>query len=51
MFCLSCQYEAHKVATGEWPSTAAAAHWAMWGCTCDPAVEKRAQEYMEMFTR
>lgn len=32
--CLSCQYEAHRAETGEWPTPQAANHCMMWGCTC-----------------
>lgn len=49
--CLSCQYEAAKAATGQWPTPNAAAHWAMWGCTCSPASETEAIRYIDIVSR
>jgi hypothetical protein len=49
--CLSCQYEAEWVATGQWRDDQARNHWSLWGCTCDETTAKEAGAYMEVVTR
>jgi hypothetical protein len=49
--CLSCQYEAELISTGQWRDEQARNHWMLWGCTCDESKAKQAEAYMEVVTR
>ena len=49
--CLSCEYEAEWVATGQWRNDQARNHWMMWGCTCDwEKTANEVQAYMEVIS-